>query len=253
VKKLNVRRSSIQPSWKSADLITEILDVWEMHDGLPIAKHVYGHQDDKRIGPLSFIEHLNVKMDALAKRIAISHFHTVPRPLVSYPFGIGTITVGGHPIVSTVQKAIVDRIHHTDMVAYLESKWSLDENLLRDTVHWRCLGKARKASSFPIQKFISKWISGDTATGEVMVYRKQRDSSACPHCQQENEDLVHVLSCTNQLVREKTQTLLVELREWMVKEETHPHLLTAIMHNLTLWFQDPFDDEHVEMKPRAFP
>lgn len=55
-----------------------------------------------------------------------------------------------------------------------------------------------------IQKFISKWISGeDTATGEVMVYRKQRDSSACPHCQQENEDLVHVLSCTNQLVREK--------------------------------------------------
>ena len=63
VKKLNAKRPSVQPSWKSVDLITQILDVWEMHDGLPLAKHVYGHQDDKRIGPLSFIEHLNVRMD----------------------------------------------------------------------------------------------------------------------------------------------------------------------------------------------
>jgi len=72
VKKLNAWRSSIQPSWKSVDLITQLLDVWEMHGDLPLAKHVYGHQDDKRISPLSLIEHLNLKMDALTKRIAIS-------------------------------------------------------------------------------------------------------------------------------------------------------------------------------------
>jgi len=84
------------------------------------------------------------------------------------------------------------------MVTYLADKWSVsnDSNLLMDTVHWRCLvGKARQASSFPIQNFVSKWISGDTAAGEVMVYHKQRDSSACPHCQRENEDLVSC-SCT---------------------------------------------------------
>jgi len=33
--------------------------------------------------------------------------------------------------------------------------------------------KARKRTSFPFQRFISKWISEDTATGIVMRRRKQ--------------------------------------------------------------------------------
>jgi len=190
VKKLNARRSSVQPSWKSVDLITQLLDVWEMHDWLPLAKHVYSHQDDKHIGPLSFIEHLNDRMDTLAKRVAVSHFNVIPHDLDTCSFGIGTISVGGHPIVSTRQKVINARIHHTEMVAYLADKWSVNNTLLLDTVHWRCLGKAQQASSFSIQTYISKWISGDTATGGLMVYHKQRGNSACPHYQIENKNLV---------------------------------------------------------------
>lgn len=67
---------------------------------------------------------------------------------------------------------------HKDMVAYLADRWELDEEQLQAVVHWRCLAKARKQASFPIQKFISKWVSEDTATGLVMVRRKHR--VACP-------------------------------------------------------------------------
>ena len=96
------------------------------------------------------------------------------------------------------------------------------------------------------QKFISKWVSEDTATGLVMVRRKQRDSSACPRCDAENEHLVHILSCPQQSAKETTQSLLTELEHWLIQEDTHPQLTAALMHTLTHWFHDPYDDDPIQ-------
>ena len=57
------------------------------------------------------------------------------------------------------------------MFKYLGRKWEIDANTLRYMVVWSSIVKAHKRASFPFQKFISKWISEDTATGIVM--RKQ--------------------------------------------------------------------------------
>ena len=38
---------------------------------------------------------------------------------------------------------------------------------------------ARKESSLSLKLFITKWLSGDTASGKVMVRRKQRQISKC--------------------------------------------------------------------------
>jgi len=87
VKKIVVPKTKVQHMWKGVDLITQILDIWQLQQGKPIPKHVYAHQDDKPMGPLSFLEHLNVRMDHLAKRIAISHFTQPPRnlaPILSF-------------------------------------------------------------------------------------------------------------------------------------------------------------------------
>jgi hypothetical protein len=51
--KFGSRREKTKPALKSFDLITALLDIW--HD-IPVR----GHQDD-RIGPLTFLESLNVR------------------------------------------------------------------------------------------------------------------------------------------------------------------------------------------------
>jgi len=83
------------------------------------------------------------------------------------------VMVKGSLVVSTFQKSLAYGIHHSDMVDYLANKWEIDANLLHASVAWPSIVKARKRASFPFQRFISKWISEDTATGIVMRRRKQ--------------------------------------------------------------------------------
>jgi len=86
---------------------------------------------------------------------------------------MGQVMVKGSLVVSTFQKSLAYSIHHSDMVEYLANKWEIDANLLHESVAWPSIAKARKRTSFPFQRFISKWISEDTATGIVMRRRKQ--------------------------------------------------------------------------------
>jgi len=78
-----------------------------------------------------------------------------------------------------------------------------------------------------------------------MVRRKQWDSSACPQCNAENEHLVHILSCPQQSAKELTQSLLTELEHWLIQEDTHPQLTAALVHTITHWFNDPYDDNPI--------
>jgi len=78
-----------------------------------------------------------------------------------------------------------------------------------------------------------------------MVRRKQRDSSACPWCDAENEHLVHILSCPQQSAKETTQSLRTELEHWLIQEDTHPQLTAALLHTITHWFHDPYDDDMI--------
>ena len=65
---------------------------------------------------------------------------------------------------------------------------------MHETV-WKYYGYARKESSWITQKFITKWLSGYTSIGRVMVQRKQRLSSNYPRCNTADEHIMHVLTC----------------------------------------------------------
>ena len=53
-------------------------------------------------------------------------------------------------------------------------------DLVKIKIDWDAYAKARKEAPKKIQLFITKWLSGDTATGRVMVRRKECISSKCP-------------------------------------------------------------------------
>ena len=94
-----------------------------------------------------------------------------------------------------------------------------------------------------MQKFISKWLSGDTATGLVMKRRKQRLHAHCPLCGEDDEHLLHVLICTDATAVDFRKPLLTELETWLIDEDTHPDIAEYLLTGLTSWFEDPFRTE----------
>jgi len=120
-------------------------------------------------------------MDKLAKSSAIRSFGTLPPIPPAVPsLGFGQIIIQGVLVASQFKKSPGYTIHHNAMVEFLAAKWEIDVHTLHESVAWPCIAKARKGATFPLQLFISTWISEDTATGIVMKRRKQRQNDNCP-------------------------------------------------------------------------
>jgi len=94
LEKTVVSRDKVKVSWKSVDIITQLLDKWRDLPISPHAMHVYGHRDE-RIRPLTSLETLNVCMDSLAKRIALNNLGQSQRLLPLLIGGYDTVSVGG--------------------------------------------------------------------------------------------------------------------------------------------------------------
>jgi hypothetical protein len=155
---------------------------------------VRGHQDD-HIGPLTFLESLNVRMDLLAKSIAQTHIRNGCPDLPTSSTVIWYYYYSRIMVCTNLQRTLYQSIHHQHMVTFLANHLSIDEQLVHTTLAWHSFRKARKECSFPMQKLISKWLSGDTATGLVMKRRKQRLHAQFPLCVKDDEHILHALIC----------------------------------------------------------
>jgi hypothetical protein len=227
--KVGSPRAKTKPALKTFDLITALLDTW--HD-IPVVtrpQHVRGHQDD-HVGPLTFLESLNVRMDLLAKSIAQAHIHNgCPAHNTFSTVGYGMITIRGIMVCTNLQRTLYQHIHHQDMVYFLANHLSIDEQRVHTDLAWHSFDKARKECSFPMQKFISKWPSRDTATGLVIKGRKQRLHAHCPRSGEDDEHLLHVLICSVNF----RQPLLSDLEAWLIDENTHPDIVDYLLTGLT--------------------
>jgi len=135
LRKSRVDLMKVKTTWKSVDLISQILDVWSNQHCTQLPQHVYGHQDDKRTGPLTCVEQLNVRMDKLAKTLAIRSFGQIVSIPAAVPLlGMSKVMVKGSLVVSTFQKSLAYSIHYSDMVDYLANKWEIDATLLHASV-----------------------------------------------------------------------------------------------------------------------
>ena len=76
-----------------------------------------------------------------------------------------------------------------------------------------------------------------------MLDRQRRPYSNCPICQEEDEHLVHVLTCPHHDSLTLRTTLVDALKAWLIKEHTHPDVTAFLLQGLTSWFNDPYGDE----------
>ena len=153
-------------------MIAIITNLWEKSDFNFVREHVFAHQDDLA-RPLSMLEQLNCRMDTLATDIAQEEIR-IPQvgSLLRNSVRVGYIICDKTIIASRIQQNIYTHILHSKFTIYYAGKYNINPDLMTKEVHWRSFQLARKENRFGMNIFITKWISGDTATGSVMVQRK---------------------------------------------------------------------------------
>ena len=231
----------IKCSMKHADVISYISSLWGNSNFTPNRVHVYGHQDDYT-RPLTILEYLNCEMDELANLIARNQMIYNKKNFITTTLGLGSVSCNGKLIVSKIRASLYSTSLQQKNLTFLSDKLGIDNDSLVNDTSWKSYGYARKESSWSTQKFITKWMSGDTATGRVMVQRKQRLSSNCPICGSIDEHNNHVLTCRNPKVTDLHSNLIEELNAWLCTVNTYPDLQIYIISSLEQWFKYPDSD-----------
>ena len=239
LQKVNISLPNISSRSTDCDLISIINHLWKESPITPSLQHVYGHQDTSKI-TLSPLERLNCDMDADAKEIA---HNSVNRdvPKTTFPptsLGLGTITCGGKLITSSIQTSLYNHITTSAMYAWLSKNTEADAHLNYQSLALNCFATARKETSLGMKLFITKWLSGDTATGKVMKLRKQWMFDTCPRCDSENEHLLHVITCPASQASNLRQRLISDLMDWLRDMNTHPCIIKFIHLGVKKWISN---------------
>ena len=219
------------------DLIALIKHNWKSSAITPSTKHVKGHQDTTS-ATLTPLEHLNCVMDRNAKQIARKAINEQLQSPPSLPtsLGFGTITCNSTSITSNLQSSLYEQITTMRLLNRLASIDDEGSDLNVIPLHLQSYATARKEVSLSMKIFITKWISGDTATGKVMKRRKKRLISNCPSCDAPDEDLRHILTCPSNISSSYRNKLLANLIDWLKKSHTHPKIVNFINIGLSNWF-----------------
>ena len=235
LEKVGVEKDYIRSSSKHIDMISMITDLWNQSPFSPIREHVYGHQDAS-LQPLTMLAKLNNKMDLMAKRIAMEHMESnLEHQIVPTSLGIGTIICGEELISSNVKQSLYNCILHTKLVKWYSKSLGIPLCLLKAHVSWRVFEKARNEGRPGLNTFMTKWISGDTATGRVMRIRKRISHSNCPRCNAPDEHTTHVLQCQTEDTCNMRLDILTEFRVWLQSVHTHSDIECFLFNGITSW------------------
>jgi hypothetical protein len=128
----------------------------------------------------------------------------------------------------TVVMAAAERISHHCVIF---SKDSLAQKLYCREI------SSKSGFSVFRRRWIVKHVAGVCGVNLVMVQRKQKQSSACPRCGEE-ETPTHVWQCQDEEAKRVWQDAIFELKVWMESQETLPAIITAICDNLTNWQEE---------------
>ena len=241
--KVGICKEYIKTSGKHVDLISIITSLWTSSSFTPTTEHIYAHQDENNVSPLSMKANLNCKMDSIAKVIA--QLQIANRRNISFMksgLGLGTVMLGKTIIASRMQSSLYTSIMPKKLVAWLANKYNFTPSSFQSNIEWYTLNKARRESSLPLKIFMTKWISEDIASGVVMVRRKQRMHSNCPMCNLPGENTTHILQCQHSTICTLRIDLLSELKVWLASKDTDPDIINFIHKGLTAWFNSDSAD-----------
>ncbi|GFH48897.1 hypothetical protein CTEN210_05373 [Chaetoceros tenuissimus] len=216
-------------------------------------QHVLGHQDV--LGrPLTLLEILNCACDVKAKQIARSAISRNARPIFHEDREhLGTIRYQDKYITANLQSTLYTSITHSNCTTYLTEKiFEVPTLPFRKSIHWAIFSRARKTSTYAVRKFVTKWICGSMATGRVMFERQIRSHSRCPHCQEEDEHLIHIITCQNATVTALKSASLSKLSTFLSGSNTDPSFQEFLCNGLQSFLEDPYGLEPTFDSPTMY-
>jgi len=229
-------REKLNTSIKHSDILSRTHDRKDAIRSLLLPVHVYGHRDDISQN-LSVLELLNVRMDKLAKAIALVGRRDNVVSLDGLPG-----SKDGYPVVRVRNKVIsseLERSLMSEVAGFRIQKWWLKKHRFRQSdinrIDWHCMAKCMSSCGPRFHRFIPKWVTGQIAVGKVMAMREARAHNHCPRCSADLEDTSHVLHCQHEDAVKTWSVALTKVKEWCLKVDTHPLIVESIFPLLTEW------------------
>ena len=244
---LQMPKEKISSSLKHYDIISRVQDKLSQSSCKPVPIHVRGHQDDKSKSPLSILEKLNVRMDALAKRIMVMAKEANLKSLPHLPYspdGLPIVSLHGSPLPSELGIHIKEGINTLAIKEWWASKgrFKVEDDRYID---WEVMVYCMNNCGSRYKRFIPKWTSGQIAVGKVMRYRKARIHNRCPRCNAFTEDTTHVLRCPSRKATIKWELMVDQLSCWLTKVNTSPEINIALCALLKHWRKPRTPDQYM--------
>ena len=214
--------------------------LWAIHDLQKIMPidinyiEVKGHQDTALLDrPLTRLERLNCEADAGAKE----YLNYVRRHKLQATHALyGTqwqLCHGRQFIYTRLKESLYDVCHGTPLRFHIMQKRGYSEQTF-DCIDWAAVKHARKSMSTAERTWLTKHVGRYNPTGCQMLRRKYWSDSRCPRCDEPDEDLTHVVTCTHPEVTELRKDLIIQMSDEMKRYGT----LDAIRMTIVLTLLD---------------
>ena len=120
------------------------------------------------------------------------------------------------------------------LVQHYSKKLNIPVESLQEIIHWRSLGKSRKDARLGLDILLTKWVSSDTKTGQVMVQIKHKVYSRCLIYDQYDKNTLHILHYQSEDICSLYWSILLESKVWLDLVDIHPSILWFLSLGLTL-------------------
>ena len=201
--------------------------------------HVKGHQDSSiDFDHLSVVEKLNVLADTSAKQANhTNHDFSLTSNLSLYK-EYGPIFLDSDTeltkIYSEFKQSIYSELTKDSTRSYWLNKFKIPKDQERN-IEWEAASKAFMSLSSNKQNEVIKWNADFCGTGKNLKRWKEQMHSSCPICGVENEDTDHILRCPHPSAKDKWNTSLLHLSEWLHQRSTAPEIISIVIENLRSW------------------
>ena len=207
--------------------------------------HIKGHQDDDiPYKDLDRNAQLNVQADKLAKKRMTEEIRDAqnngPTPNTSYlPFEPCVIQKQDRQgnmitISSELETQLQQMISSDSIREYWSDKGKFTEHTEK-YIDWKVTGKAFKSLSKGRRNQVSKWLTGFCGVGKMLVKYRHQTHSRCPRCNEDNEDVAHILQCNHNSAKALWDQEVTKLQQWMIENDGEPNMVQAIIENINAW------------------
>ena len=177
------------------------------------AKHVHGHQDDKK-DELTEWEQINVDCDHLAEQARTDNSPTPEHNTLAGEKW--WLVLGQHVIIGHIEKALETHCFQPNALSYWNQRGRLNQEYQKH-INWKGVQKATTMLTPRQNVFLTKFYSGFHCTVKVMKRRREWATSECPLCHTKEEDHEHVLQCSSITTTDNFTNVYGKLEEWITK------------------------------------